>query len=108
MCVSVAGLGLEDVSGSGHHSQVLSLSQDTHKVSSLDLTVNLEQEAGSMSPMGSVNTSIGQVRVFLLMPFILQLMVSLGSPGRVRGGGKGGALLGAWSIIWFLYGLNHT
>ncbi len=86
LCVSVAGLGLEDVSGNGHHCQVLSLGQDT-LVSSVDLTVFLEQESKSMDPsVPALDRSESSCS------HLSQLMVSGMGAGLVGGVGQGGGV----------------
>jgi len=76
-------MSLEDTSPGSQHSSILSLAQDSRKVSSLDLTVNLNHKpaaagkgGASMSPLGSVTTSLAQMRVIVSTPFMLQIMVS--------------------------------
>ena len=72
---SVDSLSLVDQSSGGNHSKVLSLAEDSHKVSSLDLTVFLDKEVGPLKPMGTITTNIAQLRLIVLTPIILQIMV---------------------------------
>ena len=69
-------LSLVDLSAEGMHSKVVSLAEHSDKASSLDLSVSLDKNLGTMDPMGTISTNLAQIRLVVLTPFVMKTVVS--------------------------------
>ncbi len=75
---SVDSLSLIDVSAEGMHSKVVSLAEQSNKVSSLDLSVSLDKDLSPMAPLGTISTNLAQIRLVVVTPFVMKTVVSCG------------------------------
>ena len=75
MNCSVDSLSLIDLGADVAHSKVVSLDENTNKMSSFDLTVSRDENLNPLSPLGSIKTNIAELQLVILTPFVLQIVV---------------------------------
>lgn len=86
--LSVDSLSLIDVSTEGTHSKVISLAENTNRVSSVDLSVSLDKGQSPMTPMGTISAHVAQIQLIVLTPFVLKIVVSMLEGKSAKGTGK--------------------
>lgn len=73
---SVDSLSVVDLKPSKVQTKIVSLAENSCKVSTINLTVNLNHEETSKDPMGQISANIAQIRLLVPVPFVLRTLVS--------------------------------
>ena len=71
--LSVIDLNKTDTFG---NTKIVSLAENTSKVSTIHLVVNLNHEMNPKDPLGQVKANIAQVQLLVPVPFVLRTLVS--------------------------------
>lgn len=58
------------------NAKIVSLAEQTSKVSTINLTINLNHDETAKTPVGQVRANIAQVQLLIPIPFVLRTMVS--------------------------------
>jgi hypothetical protein len=58
------------------YTKIVSLAENTSKVSTILLKINLNHEMNPKDPVGEVKANIAQVQLLIPVPFVLRTLVS--------------------------------
>ena len=58
------------------NTKIVSLAENTTKVSTIDLIINLDPEITLNAPVGQVKANIAQLQLLVPVPFVLRALVS--------------------------------
>lgn len=56
--------------------KIVSLAEDSSKVSTINLTVNLNHDETSQDPLGKIKANIAQIQLLVPVSFVLSTLVS--------------------------------
>ena len=73
---SVDSLSVVDLKSDKVPTKIVSLAENSSKVSTINLTVNLNHDETSKDPMGQIRANIAQIRLLVPVPFVLRTLVS--------------------------------
>ena len=76
MYCSVDSLSVVDMEQENVNAKIVSLAEQTSKVSTINLTINLNHDETSKTPVGKVQANIAQIRLLIPVPFVLRSLVS--------------------------------
>ena len=58
------------------NAKIVSLAENTSKVSTINLTVFIDHDETSKAPLGQIRASIAQIQLLVPVPFVLRTLVS--------------------------------
>ncbi len=81
--LSATGLSVVDLSTPpGAYSQVVSIVDKSGIVSSLQLTIYIQENAHPLSPLGKLQANVSQIQLYIPVPFVISTVVRMSNDTR--------------------------